>query len=155
VPPVIAEKLDAALRARGLRATAQRRCIVEAVAELGHATPEQIYEQVRGRTPSVNLSTVYRALELLEDLSFVSHTHLRHGSPTYHLAEQAHHLHLVCRRCGSVTQADLAPARSLAGAMAREHGFATDLAHLSLHGLCRDCAADPGSSGDVGALTSS
>ncbi len=138
---VSVDVLDAALRERGLRATPQRRQVLTAIVSLGHATPEQIHEQVHAQNPSVNLSTVYRALELLEELGLVSHTHLDHRAPTYHLASHARHLHLVCRQCGSVIEAELSIARPLATAIAERHGFTADLAHLSVHGLCARCAA--------------
>jgi Fur family ferric uptake transcriptional regulator len=82
---------------------------------------------------------VYRALDLLEDLGVVSHTHLTHGSPTYQVADHVDHLHLVCRNCGSITEADLALAEPLARAVREQHGFRTDLPHLSLHGVCEKC----------------
>ena len=149
MPPVSASGLDQVLRERGLRATPQRRLVLQAVSELGHATPEQVCEYVQGQTASLNLSTVYRALELLEELGVVSHTHLQHGSPTYQVADHVDHLHLVCRGCGSVTEAELELARPLAATVLAVRGFSTDLSHLSLHGLCGNCRsrpADPGSS---------
>jgi Fur family ferric uptake transcriptional regulator len=159
MPPVSVETLDEVLRERGLRATPQRRLVLQAVSQLGHATPEQVCEFVQGQAASLNLSTVYRALELLEGLGVVSHTHLNHGSPTYQVADHADHLHLVCRRCGSVTEADLGLARPLAAAVTAETGFSTDLAHLSLHGVCAGCRdgegvpapkSEPGTRGESG-----
>ncbi len=50
---------------------------------------------------------MYRTLELLEELGLVSHAHLGHGAPTYHLADRHHHLHLVCRDCTKVIEADV------------------------------------------------
>lgn len=144
---VSASALDQVLRERGLRATPQRRLVLRAVSELGHATPEQVCEFVQGEAASLNLSTVYRALELLEGLGVVSHTHLQHGSPTYQVADHVDHLHLVCRRCGSVTEAELALARPLAETVQAGHGFSTDLSHLSLHGLCGKCQSPDGESG--------
>jgi Fur family transcriptional regulator, ferric uptake regulator len=132
--------LDGILRARGLRVTPQRRLVVDAVTALGHCTPEQICERVQRELPSMNLSTVYRTLELLADLGVVSHTHLGHGAPTYHPASHADHMHLVCRRCGGIEEADLKLAGALARGVSAEHGFVTDLGHLSLHGLCGGCA---------------
>ncbi len=149
--PVTEEGLDQVLRARGLRATPQRRLVLRAVSELGHATPEQVCEFVQGETASLNLSTVYRALELLEGLGVVSHTHLQHGSPTYQVADHADHLHLVCRRCGSVTEADLDLARPLADTVQAGHGFRTDLSHLSLHGVCGTCRSEDDEAGSSGA----
>src|SRR5215471_12662351 len=90
---------DEQLRARGYRATPQRQLVLEAVATLRHATPEDIGAQVSQAARGVNISTIYRTLELLEQLGMVSHTHLGHGAPTYHLAEDADHVHLVCRGC--------------------------------------------------------
>lgn len=153
MPQVSAEGLDRVLRERGLRATPQRRLVLRAVSELGHATPEQVCEFVQGEAESLNLSTVYRALELLEGLGVVSHTHLQHGSPTYQVADHVDHLHLVCRRCGSVTEADLDLARPMVETVEAGHGFRTDLSHLSLHGVCGNCRSDePGSSGAHPAL---
>jgi len=139
--------LDAALRERGLRATPQRRCVLLAVSRLGHATPEQVCDFIQDQAsaadaPTVNLSTVYRALELMERIGLVSHTPLTHGSPTYQVADHGNHLHLVCRGCGSITEADLDLARPLATAVRDSRGFETDLAHLSLHGLCAACRSD-------------
>lgn len=141
------EDLDGALRARGLRATLQRRLVHGAVVELGHGTPEQVCERVRAIAPSLSPSTVYRTLELLEELGVVSHTHLGHGAPTYHAAEHADHLHLVCRRCGAVQEASATAAAELAAELRRRYGFTPDLTHLAVDGVCRDCAGHPDCAG--------
>lgn len=137
-----ADDLDDALRSRGMRATPQRRLVLDAVLALGHGTPEQVCERVQLVAPSLSLSTVYRTLELLEELGVVTHTHLGHGAPTYQPADHADHLHLVCRRCGGVGEADVEHARTLAAAVLAGQGFVTDLSHLSLHGLCAGCAGE-------------
>src|SRR5271170_2461271 len=93
---------DDTLRAGGYRVTPQRQLVLEAVARLEHATPEEICAAVRQTARGVNVSTVYRTLELLEQLGLVKHTHLGHGAPRYHLAAEAQHVHLVCRECGRV-----------------------------------------------------
>src|SRR3989337_2182587 len=92
------------LRAQGYRLTPQRQLVLEAVGELGHATPDEIVTAVRRTASGVNISTVYRTLELLENLGLVTHTHLGHGAPTYHAATDDDHVHLVCRMCGSVAE---------------------------------------------------
>ena len=81
------------LRDKGLRLTPQRELVLAAVRELGHATPEEVAEKVRQTHPGINLSTVYRNLETLENVGFVQHTHLGHGGATYHAAEELTHLH--------------------------------------------------------------
>ena len=72
------------LRARGYRLTPQRQLVLEAVDRLGHATPDDLVAEVRKTANGVNISTVYRTLELLEGLGLVTHAHLGHGAPTYH-----------------------------------------------------------------------
>lgn len=130
---------DDTLRASGYRVTPQRQLILEAVARLDHATPEEIYAEVRQTARGVNVSTIYRTLELLEQLGLVTHNHLHHGAPAYHLAESAEHVHLVCRQCERITEVDQADVRPLVAALEERHGFQTDVAHLTVFGLCADC----------------
>ncbi len=131
----LAEKL----RERGLRLTPQRQLILEAVHELGHATPEQIHHAVRERAAGVNITTVYRTLELLEELGLVTHTHLSHGSPTYHAAGEHQHVHLVCRNCGSIIEVDPAVLQPVTDRLRQQRGFRVDVGHVALFGVCADC----------------
>ena len=131
----LAEKL----RERGLRLTPQRQLILEAVHELGHATPEQIHHAVRERAAGVNITTVYRTLELLEELGLVTHTHLSHGSPTYHAAGEHQHVHLVCRNCGSIIEVDPAVLQPVTDRLRQQRGFRVDVGHVALFGVCDDC----------------
>ncbi len=137
----MATDLDTVLRSRGLRATPQRRFVLDALEQLGHATPDQVWEQVRTASAPMSPSTVYRALELLEELDVVTHTHLGHGPPSYSLATHADHIHLVCHRCGAVQDADLRRAQQLADELVARCGFVADVGHLALDGVCTACAA--------------
>ncbi|WP_214413822.1 Fur family transcriptional regulator [Sphaerisporangium fuscum] len=127
------------LRARGYRVTPQRQLVLEAVTRLGHATPEDICAQVQETARGVNISTVYRTLELLEELGMVTHTHLGHGAPTYHLASEADHVHLVCRGCGEITEVRPELVQGLVSRLDDELGFTTDVQHLTVFGRCRNC----------------
>ena len=127
------------LRASGHRLTAQRELVLQAVDRLGHATPDQVLEQVRKSTSAVSLSTVYRTLDLLEGLGLVRHAHLQDRAPTYHSTTAPPHAHTVCRRCGVVRE--LSPGRTaeLAEALREREGFEVDIAHLTVFGSCVDC----------------
>jgi Fur family ferric uptake transcriptional regulator len=127
------------LRARGYRVTPQRQLVLEAVTALQHGTPEEICAEVQRTAHGVNISTIYRTLELLEELGLVKHTHLGHGPPTYHLAAEAEHVHLVCRKCGAVTDVGPTVADGLVRLLEGEYGFETDVHHLTVHGLCGGC----------------
>jgi Fur family ferric uptake transcriptional regulator len=130
---------DEELRSRGYRVTPQRQLVLEAVAKLDHATPEEIAASVQQTAKAVNISTIYRTLELLDNLGLVTHTHLNHGAPTYHLASDADHVHLVCQDCGKVEQTSPDAIRPLVTALEDKHGFETNVAHLTVFGRCKDC----------------
>ncbi len=130
---------DDTLRASGYRVTPQRQLVLEAVASLEHATPEEICAEVRQTARGVNVSTVYRTLELLEQLGLVKHSHIHHGAPTYHLTQGAQHVHLVCRRCEQVTEVDQSAVTPLVAALEEHQGFLTDVGHLTVFGLCAGC----------------
>ena len=135
------DHLQAELRSRGYRLTPQRQLVLEAVTVLGHATPEDVHAWVRERSAGVNISTVYRTLELLEDVSLVNHAHLSHGAPTYHAAAAPEHLHLICRGCGKVTEVEPAVVAPMVDTLNAEQGFVADVGHLTIFGSCRECAA--------------
>ncbi len=130
-----------ALKARGLRMTPQRQLILETIASLeGHLSADLIYQGVARRFPNVNISTVYRTLELLQDLELVTHTHFDDGIAQYHLAHEPAHQHLVCRECGAEQELDIAVLDPLARKLRSDYGFQPDLAHFAIVGRCRACA---------------
>ncbi len=118
--------------------TPQRQLVLDAVRDLGHATPEQICARVQDSAPAVNITTIYRTLDLLERIGLVRHTHLGHGAPSY--SEQEHqHVHLVCHHCGAVSEAPRDLLDGLGTRLRTESGFELDVTHLALSGLCRTC----------------
>lgn len=135
----MAQAWQAQLRARGYRVTPQRQLILEAVTALQHATPEDICSRVQQTAPGVNISTVYRSLELLEQLGLVTHTHLTHGAPSYHLAAEEEHVHLVCRECGRISEVGPGAVAPLVTALETGQGFETDVRHLTVFGRCATC----------------
>jgi len=129
------DDLATRLRSRGMRMTPQRDHVLAAVQRLGHATPEQIGEAV----PGVDITTVYRTLEVLEEIGLVRHTHLGHGAPTFRPADDQH-VHVVCHACGRVSDAPEELADELADRLCDEQGFVLDRSHFTVFGQCRDCA---------------
>jgi Fur family ferric uptake transcriptional regulator len=115
--------------------------VLEAITKLEHATPEDICAEVQHTARGVNISTIYRTLELLEQIGLVTHTHLGHGAPTYHLAAEADHVHLVCRDCGEVTEVSPDTVGDLVTRLDREFGFETEVRHLTVFGRCAACRA--------------
>jgi Fur family transcriptional regulator, ferric uptake regulator len=132
-------ELQETLRAKGYRITPQRQLVLDAVTELGHAKPEDVLAWVTERSSGVNISTVYRTLELLEELGLVKHAHLSHGAPTYHPATAPEHIHLICRDCGRVSEVSPETVAPLVDNLERNHGFAADVSHLTVFGTCQTC----------------
>ncbi len=124
------------LRERGLRWTRQREQVLDAVHDLGHATPEQVHRAITG----TDLATVYRTLDLLEDIGLIKHMHLGHGAPAYRLADDEH-IHVVCHECGSVVDVPHSLVDDLQDRLRAERGFELDRAHLTIFGRCADCIA--------------
>lgn len=128
------------LRARGYRLTPQRQLVLEAVDTLRHATPEEIFSEVHKIANGVNISTVYRTLELLEELELIRHAHLGHGAPSYSVAWDDEHIHLVCRDCSHVEEVDPETLADVVERLRTERGFAVDVGHFAVFGRCADCA---------------
>ena len=129
------------LRASGHRLTPQRELVLAAVETLGHATPDEVYAEVRTRSDAINLSTVYRTLELLDELGLIKHAHLTDRAPTYHAAGGHEHAHFVCRGCHQVISVGVEKVQSALGSLVAEQGFTPDYGHLTVFGQCADCAA--------------
>ena len=130
---------QAELRARGYRLTPQRQLVLEAVGTLGHGTPEEIAATIRRTAPAVNISTVYRTLELLEELGLVQHTHLGHGAPTYSVPSDDDHVHLVCRDCSGVEEIESSVVDDVVRRLSAERGFSVDVGHFAVFGRCKAC----------------
>ena len=136
-PRDIASKLSQ----QGYRLTPQRIMILSAIENSkDHISAEEIYRQVTAKYPHVNISTVYRTLELLKSLNLVTETNLGEGRVRYHPADKGHHHHLVCRECGAIIDLDESVVASLKIALLREHKFSADLRHLAILGRCVNCS---------------
>ncbi len=105
-----------------------------------HISAEEIYAQIVAKYPNVNISTVYRTLELLKRLGLVTETDLGEGRVRYHPAEKGHHHHLVCRECGAIIDLDESLLAPLKSALLQEYRFSADLRHLAILGRCVNCS---------------
>ena len=125
----------------GYRLTPQRIMVLSAIEDSDdHISAEEIYVQIVAKYPQVNISTVYRTLELLKRLGLVTETDLGGGRVRYHSAEKGHHHHLVCQECGAIIDLDESVMSSLKDTLLREYKFIADLRHLAIFGRCVDCS---------------
>ncbi|HUQ42518.1 MAG TPA: transcriptional repressor [Candidatus Limnocylindrales bacterium] len=121
--------------------TVQRRLVLDALERARHhVTAEQIASRIRAKNARIDPATVYRNLESLEELGYVTHTHFEDRVTRWHLADSHRHGHLVCRQCGAEAEVPMTLLEPLAKRLRNEHGFHADLAHSAVVGICRACA---------------
>jgi len=128
------------LRAQGLRLTPQRDMILLAMYDAGgHVSAEEVHQQVLAQNPHVDLSTVYRTLELLTQMGIVYRTDMGDGTSRYELADEEMHHHLVCRQCGRAIDLSHDVLKPLQERLLADYNFAADLKHMVFQGLCGNC----------------
>jgi Fur family ferric uptake transcriptional regulator len=128
------------LRDRGLRWTPQRRALVAVLAEAeGHVTGAELVERCRQRDPATIPSTVYRTLDVLEELGIVRHGHRPDGREEYHVLPDDEHGHLHCSSCRESWEIGAHEAAAIAASLDAERGFELDLSHVTIIGRCRAC----------------
>ena len=128
------------LRRRGYRITTQREMIIEAIAHSPqHITAEEISEKLQEHTRAINIATVYRTLDLLWQEGFARRNDLSEGKIVYSTIQHGPHIHLVCRRCNRVIDADIKVLNSLGEDLISKYQFHPDLGHFAIFGICADC----------------
>ncbi len=128
------------LSEHGYRLTPQRMMVLSAIENSdNHISAEEIYAQVVTKYSHVNISTVYRTLELLKRLGLVTETDLGGGRVRYHPTDKGRHHHLVCQECGKIIDLDESVLSSLKSVLLREYKFSADLRHLAIFGRCANC----------------
>ena len=124
----------------GYRMTPQRLMILSAVEKAdNHISAEEIYIQVRARYPHVNVSTVYRTLDLLKELGLVTETDMGDSRVRYHSIGKGHHHHLVCEQCGETIDIEEAVLVPLWAEIEQKYDFKVNMKHLAFFGLCSRC----------------
>ncbi len=133
-------QLDSYMAEQGLRSTGQRRAIIEAFfASTGHATIDELLEQVREKDPGIGYATVYRTMKMLAAGGIATEHKFSDGMTRYELAdEDAHHDHLICVECGSIQEFEEPLIEELQERIAQRYGFKIVDHKHELYGLCSD-----------------
>jgi Fur family ferric uptake transcriptional regulator len=140
---ITSDDLTNALREHGMRVTEPRRaiCVVLAQSHAEHLDAPTIHARVAAsvETP-VDQSTVYRTLDVLEEIGLLSHTHLGHRPAVYHLSDDEEHQHFVCDVCGKTVAVPGTAIDAWATDIRARTGFVVDPGHFALSGRCAACA---------------
>lgn len=130
------------LREHGYRLTSPRWLVWSVLrgAE-GHLTAEEIAAQVNDADPTVNISSVYRSLSLLEELDVARRSHLGiDESARWEISHPDEQFHRVCRVCGSVDHHLGELVDDVRSHLGEHHGFVAESVDLVVTGVCPDCA---------------
>jgi Fur family ferric uptake transcriptional regulator len=129
------------MKKRGYRITPQREMVLAIMHKLEQpSTVEDIFSHVQDISKSVDISTVYRTLELLQEFNLVSIIDTGDRQAKFVLVgDHSPHLHLVCKSCGKITGIHLEDIHDLSESLEKQLNFQIDWQDVSFHGLCADC----------------
>jgi Fur family ferric uptake transcriptional regulator len=136
------ETLRAYVAKKGLKYTRQRELIAEVFfGSKGHLRVEDLLDRARALDPQVSLATVYRTMKLLTECGLASARQFGDGHTRYEPsdAQEHHHDHLICKRCGLIVEFCSPDIEELQETVAAEKGFIVTEHKMELYGLCARC----------------
>jgi Fur family transcriptional regulator, ferric uptake regulator len=137
-----------ALDRAGYRLTEPRRSLAGLIADQdGHFTTAELVAAAHARHLAVGRATIFRTLEVFEELGAIERLDLPSGEHAYVGCEPVHHHHVMCSRCGRTSEIDDAGLRSVMREVTRQTGFRVDGHRLELVGLCPACLAGAAGAG--------
>ena len=140
----IMESLKEKLKEKGYKLTPQRRATLDTVIENQgkHLSTEEIYDIVKERCPEIGLATVYRTLQLLDELEVISKINFDDGCSRYELntREDHHqHHHLICVKCGGITEVEVDLLEELEEEIEKNYDFEITNHKVKFFGHCSKC----------------
>lgn len=123
----------------GIAVTHQRQVIYQALTAMhGHPSPEEVYERVKAKIPSVSLATVYKNIHVFIENGVFREVSLHHGSLRVETNARPHH-HLVCTKCKLITDIDADELGFASRARKLRGGFLAQRYAVDVLGICTDC----------------
>ena len=136
----MAHASDEALRGANLRATRQRRTVLDGLrARPDAVTAQDLHMELRQAGESIGLTTVYRTLTALADAGFLD-TFTREGEQAFRLCGDGHHHHLVCETCNRVEEITADEVERWVGDVASRRGYEVTGHRADIFGICPACA---------------
>jgi Fur family ferric uptake transcriptional regulator len=130
------------LRGTGYKLTPQRLMVLTVLRHHnGHLSAAEIHKRVIQSYPYVDISTVYRTMQVLKDLRLVTETDLGSGDTAFEWTGGDRHHHLVCHACGGVIRLQHEDMAGLDTLLHEKYGFSADIDHFAIFGYCRACVA--------------
>ena len=99
------------LQDTGFKITPQRRAIIEVLLknDSKHLSSEEIYDLVKDICPEIGIATVYRSMQVLDEVGVISKLNLDDGCIRYEInlnENSHHHHHLICKKCSRIIEVE-------------------------------------------------
>ncbi len=132
------------LKEKGCKLTLQRRSVLDVlIKHVGqHLSTEELYGKVKEDYPEIGLATVYRTLQLFEEMHIVDRLNFDDGCSRFELASDDkvhHHHHLICETCNKVFEVENDLLEEIESEIERKYHFMIHDHHLMFYGQCKDC----------------
>ncbi len=132
------------LKQAGLKTTLPRLRVLSILenSKIRHLSAEDVYKELLDEDDPIGLATVYRVLTQFESAELVIRHNFEGERSVFELNDEDHHDHMICAKCGSVTEFLDKRIEALQEKVAEEHGFSIQDHSLTLYGICKRCEAD-------------
>lgn len=131
------------LKEKGLKLTPQRRSVLNTILENEgkHLSAEEIYDLVKISYPEIGLATVYRTMQVLDELGLVYKHNFDDGRTRYEIThnEDHQHHHLVCKKCGKVIEVEEDLLEQLEQQVEKKYDFSITDHKVKFLGFCNKC----------------
>lgn len=132
------------LKRKGYKLTTQRRAVLDILIErIGeHLSAEDIYSFVKERFPEIGLATVYRTMQLFEEINIVNRLNFDDGCSRFELYidnESHHHHHLICEKCNKVFEVENDLLEEIEKEIEGKYNFHVKNHKVTFYGHCEAC----------------
>ena len=129
------------LRKRGKRITNAREVVCKILETSGHKhfTVEELHKLSLKKDKNIDLATVYRTLELLENINLIEHSHQVHGSGLYFVKDVHSNIHILCESCGDISDLDIETSEKVNNLITSKTNFREITNHFVYSGYCKKC----------------
>ncbi len=132
------------LQDTGFKITPQRRAIIEVLLknDSKHLSSEEIYDLVKDICPEIGIATVYRSMQVLDEVGVISKLNLDDGCIRYEInlnENSHHHHHLICKKCSRIIEVEEDLLEEIESSIEKMYGFKVLDHDVKFYGLCKNC----------------
>lgn len=132
------------LQETGFKITPQRRAIIEVLLknDSKHLSSEEIYDLVKDICPEIGIATVYRSMQVLDEVGAISKLNLDDGCIRYEInlnENSHHHHHLICKKCSRIIEVEEDLLEEIESSIEKMYGFKVLDHDVKFYGLCKNC----------------